>query len=340
MKKIMFITFTMIMTFSIYGKSQDDKIWIDTDIGIGKINKDVDDGIALVMALNSSQVKLEGISVVGSIDYSYLICTKLLQWYNQTPSKIAVLKGAKNENDLGRKNEAVKGLAAALRKEKISIIALGPATNIASLIMLYPELKSQIKKIVWCAGRSTGLHFQPGVRKIYVGDSNFEHDTKAGQILISSGVDMLLAGFESSSSIYFSVKDIQPLKNSLRESDHWLYRHLKNWLNLWSIFLNSKRGFIPFDAVTLGCYLYPDLINAQSNIPVIITELKDDTPFQIFHPTKPYLLASKELESPNRIDYCMQVHPKLKEKILQLFMIPVREQAPSILPTALAYDQR
>jgi pyrimidine-specific ribonucleoside hydrolase len=54
----------------------------------------------------------------------------------------------------------------ALKKEKLTILALGPMTNIATLIQNHPDI-IQIK-ISICAARTPGLLFNPGNGKLNV----------------------------------------------------------------------------------------------------------------------------------------------------------------------------
>jgi pyrimidine-specific ribonucleoside hydrolase len=296
-----------------------ERIWIDTDISIGKLGSDVDDGLALIMALRSPQVEISGISLVSNPNYGYRISKRILNWYGDGTSEIPVYKGARRSRDLGNVNVAVTALAEALRKEKLTIIALGPATNIATVLLLYPELKDQIVQVIWCAGRRPFSHFNPGRGKINVCDCNFDHSTDAGEILLASGVHVVLSGYESASSIYLSLKDILPLKRSYSEPDRWLYQQLRSWLKIWSFFLSSK-GFIPFDAVTIGNLLYPNLTSVDEGVPAVIQDYANDSPLFIFKRRKPYLVVSSELDSTNEVDYCSGMDVKFKDQMLNLLL--------------------
>jgi hypothetical protein len=52
----------------------------------------------------------------------------------------------------------------ALKKRKLTILALGPMTNIATLIQNHPDIIPQIEKISICAARNA--YIQPRKRKI------------------------------------------------------------------------------------------------------------------------------------------------------------------------------
>lgn len=312
----------VLLLLGLHAYAQDrarEKIWIDTDIAIGKFSKDVDDGIALIMALQSPELQIEGISLVTNLDYGYRITKRLLHWYPEG-DKIPVYKGTANANELGRENEAVNALVQALKKETLTIIALGPATNIATVMILYPELITRIKRIVWCAGRTPDLHFKPGKADINVCDCNFDKDPAAGAILLASQAPLTLSGYEPASYIHLSKQDLRPLKDSPREGDGWLYRQLIRWSNMWRIFLGSPDGFIPFDAVTLGGFLAPDSMEYYHDIPVGIQEYRNDSWLYSRKPLKPFLIASYEQQTSHKVNYYYKAGADLKKIILQLLI--------------------
>jgi pyrimidine-specific ribonucleoside hydrolase len=62
-----------------------------------------------------------------------------------------------------------------VKKEKLTILALGPMTN-ATLIQNHPDIIPQIEKISICAARTPGLLFNLGNGKLNVFDYNYELD--------------------------------------------------------------------------------------------------------------------------------------------------------------------
>lgn len=305
-----------------------DKIWIDTDIAIGKYGRDVDDGIALIMALQSESIEIEGISLVWGVEYGYEITQRILGWYTKG-SKIPVYKGATTAHEPNyRKNEAVDALAQALRENKLTIIALGPATNISLLLQKYPELVSQIEEIVWCAGRQPGQNFTPGRGLINVCDCNFDKDPEAGRILLSSHVKIILSGYEAASLVYISLDDIQFLNLSKNAHDNWLYKQLSDWIGLWRIGLGSMEGFIPFDAVTLGSFIDKEYMSFYENIPAQIFDQKNDSRFWSMRRSKPFLLVSQNFKTNQKVDYSYHTSTTFKQVIIK-----------ALMPAPLASDQ-
>ncbi|WP_299801306.1 nucleoside hydrolase [uncultured Maribacter sp.] len=293
-----------------------EKVWIDTDIAIGKFGRDVDDGIALIMALKSDKLEIMGISLVRWPNYGYKVTQKILGWYNKGP-EIPVYKGVTSADVTNYdQNEAVDAMAEALRKHEMTIIALGPVSNITLMLQKYPELATRIKKVVWCAGRQPGQKIAPGSGKVNVCDCNFEEDPKAAQVLITADINVTLAGYEPASNIYLSKTDIAPLRNSEHKGDRWLYKQLSKWLKIWRIGIGSTEGFIPFDAITLGSFINSDYMQMYQDIPVQISELKNDSRLWSLKKVKPYLMVSESFKTSNKVDYFYHTDPDYKQFIL------------------------
>lgn len=298
--------------------AQTEKVWIDTDMSMGILGKDVDDGLALMMALRSEKLSIEGVSLVygntSRMNYSYRVTRRLLRWYAK--ESIPVYRGADSRRMLGKATPAVTALAEALKKEKLTIVALGPATNVATLLMLYPELVTQINQVILCAGRTPGLRFRPGNGNVKVCDCNFEKDVRAFEVILSADVKVVLSGYEPASYIHLSKEDIQPLKESSSPSDQWVYRQLRKWQLLWRTGLGSKQGFIPFDAVTMSYLLAPECLQCYRNVPVEVKLPRNKAWFSL-RSHQPYLWASYELEASAKADYCYRALPALKPIILK-----------------------
>ena len=79
------------------------------------------------------------------------------------------------------------------------MLAIGPVTNVATVVKNHPELANQIDEVVVCAGRTPGFPFRPGLEKVTVGDYNFERDPEAFRVLFDAGIRVVLSGFECSS---------------------------------------------------------------------------------------------------------------------------------------------
>ena len=299
--------------------AQPKRIWFDCDLMIGlpeRAPREVDDAITLMMALNQKdKVDIVGISLVTYVDYAYQTTEKLLKWY-APELKIPIYKGSDKCGDVGVENDATRALAAALRKEKLSILAIGPVTNVATVIKNHPELVSQIIDISVCAGRQQGLAFKAGLEKAILMDYNFEMDVEAFRVVLDSGVKVVLSGFECSSYLFLGKTDFEFLNNNF-EGDKWVYEQLIPW---------SKRnqaaygtmGFIPYDTTPLGYYTHPEYFKFYENIPTQINIRKNDATVGFNRPAeKAFLECSYQLQSKWKTLYAYKTQLGFEEILIE-----------------------
>ncbi|MDQ6814793.1 MAG: nucleoside hydrolase [Bacteroidota bacterium] len=299
---------------------QPKRIWMDTDIMIGlpvRAPREVDDGVTLIMALRQPSIELAGISLITEIDYAEEVTLKLLNWYNKTGKDIPVYKGSNEANDVGEENDATKALAAALEKEKLFILAIGPATNIATVLKNRPELASQIEEIAFCVGRTEGLEFRPGLGNYAVADYNFDRDVESFQIILDTDVPLVFSGFECSYDVFLGPIDIDRLSEGT-EGDKWVYDQLMPWIRRGHSLFGSE-GFIPYDTTVLGYFTHPEQFKYYDDIPVQINEKPNDAPMNGRDPrlVKPYLEVSYDFSSTRKVKYAYQTLPGFEEIVIK-----------------------
>ena len=191
-------------------------VWIDTDPAIGEPERDVDDGLALVQAFRSPELDLRGVSVVfgnAELARGLPIARRLVKNYG--PPGLRVFKGAAAASDLQEETEASRALAAALHTGPLTILALGPATNVATVLSKHPDLAARVVRVIAVAGRRPGQRFTTGTTNpAGHRDFNFELDPKAFQVLLDSHVELVLAPFEIASKVWLDDADLDRLASS------------------------------------------------------------------------------------------------------------------------------
>jgi pyrimidine-specific ribonucleoside hydrolase len=305
----------LVLTFQLQAQI---KVWFDTDIMIGmpdKTAREVDDGITLIMALKQPQIEIVGISNITYVDYSFPIINKILGWHNKGKA-IPVYKGSALANDLGTENDGTRALYEVLKKEKLTILALGPMTNIATLVQNHPDIIPQIDRVVICAARTPDLPFNPGNGKLNVFDYNYEFDEASMNVLLNSPIPLEFAGYEPSSYTHIGNIDLASLDKN-NEADKWLFDVVQPWMEL-----NEKyfgvRGFIPFDCSTLGIVTHPEYFSYYENIPIKVSYKKNDA--LAIQPNKPYknfLEVSYAFKSKKKVKYARRALQGFEEKILE-----------------------
>ena len=242
-------------------------IIIDTDPGI-------DDAAAISFALNHPEFDLKMISTVNGnvgIEKTTANALKLKRFFN---SNIPVHRGASqpllsdivdasdvhgesgmegytfpeiNESDLNS-THAVEAMRDVLLKSEtpITLIPIGPLTNIALLLMTYPEVKTFIKEIVLMGGSASRGNVTP------LAEFNIYCDPEAAQIVFNSGLPITMIGLDVARSSSLTHETINELK-SINETGKMLHQLFKHYRGD-----DFEKGINVYDAYTLLYLLHPE----------------------------------------------------------------------------------
>jgi len=300
-------------------------VWIDTDPAIGQPERDVDDGLALVQAFRSPELEIRGVSVVfgnAPLDRGLPIAQRLVRSFG--PPRLRVYAGAASAADAQVETEASRALASALRSAPLTILALGPATNVATTITKHPELAARVTRIIAVAGRRPGQRLTTGTSNPRGHrDFNFELDPGSFQALLDSKTDVVLAPFEISSKIWLTSSDLDRIAASPSAAARTIVPPARAWLALWNR-LFGVDGFNPFDTLAVA-YAISSNGFACETLPAGIETLPDDVTEPgvqgVQVDRKPYLLASRDLANAvARVRYCSTAPPTFKQDLLERLM--------------------
>jgi pyrimidine-specific ribonucleoside hydrolase len=294
-------------------------VWIDSDPACNQARtNDVDDCWALLLALGSQTLDIRGISSVfgnSSEELSYTTATSLLQKFDFSNAAPSVYRGAVVPlgSSSPNTNPAVEALAAALEKEALTIIALGPLTNIASLVINHPDRIANIKQVIVVAGQRPDkkLGFYPGKSKLFhVHDFNFRKDVRAVDTILSSPIPVALVPFEVAQVINIDEYDLTQMKQGGYQA-RWLGEISAPWLGLWQQDFQAT-GFHPFDSLAIGFASNPELFSCES-IPAKIEHKQS-----LFMNSRDKLVVSHEYSEQNLVRYCYAVDPFFKSHMLEI----------------------
>lgn len=278
-------------------------VWIDTDPSVAPGGQEVDDGIALLQAFASPELDIRGVSIVfGNIDLATAarIGKEIVGRFG--PKSLSVFAGASGPWDLGRETDASRALEQELRRRRLTILVLGPATNLATVVRNHPELAARIDEIVAVAGRRPGQRFVAGnSQKTPFRDLNFELDPEAFRILLAAKVPMTLAPWEISSRVWLTRKDVQGAAVT-NPGMAWLRPAVEDWLALWLREFGAN-GFNPFDALAVGYLVDRKDLECRA-LAANIEEGADDISSVQPAPSKPYLLVRPALRGEPTVNYC------------------------------------
>lgn len=227
-------------------------VWIDTDPAVGLPRADVDDGLALVQAFRSPELAVRGVSVVfgnAPLADAVPIAHEIARRFG--PPGLGVHPGAATAGMLGTDTPAVGALATALEAEPLTVLALGPLTNVATLLLRHPALAPRLRAIVCVAGRRPGQQFRSTARQEQpFPDLNFECDPEAMAVLLRSTVAVVLAPWEVSSHVWIGRAELDAMATA-GGAAAWLAERSRDWLAFWEGELHAP-GFNPFDTLAVG----------------------------------------------------------------------------------------
>lgn len=298
-------------------------IWIDSDLSVGMQEasgrySDVDDGYALYQLLKSDMVKIHGISAVfgnTSLENAFKLCKKMSIEFST--ENIPVYKGAPEAIDLNHSdtNQAVEAMADALKEMSLTIVALGPGTDVGLLLLNYPHLKDSIEEVILVAGRrDETAYFSIGNKGKRFGDANFDKDPISFHVIFQNGVPVTLCPFEISHKVWIKEDDLNQLADADKGAQ-WLAQHSRPWLTQWK--KQGEDGFNPFDVLASHYILYPaDIISEELNARIEIHQ--NDTRPTDENAYKYYLICDNNHGFP--VTYCYDVVPGFHEKLMNTLL--------------------
>jgi purine nucleosidase len=222
------------------------RLWIDTDAACGHSERtDPDDCLAIALLARAMGERIAGISTVPG--------NAPIEVVERTTRELAAQLSA----ELGRTlpvQTGTQGLAAALKQSPLTIVALGPLTNIAAVLDSQPELRSQVTRIVAVMGRRPGHIFHPaegagggmllGHGPIFR-DFNFAVDAPAAVRTIAHGVPLTLVPYDAARRVEITAADLDRLA-AAGGAAAWIAGRSRAWLSYWQRDI-GRQGFSPFD---------------------------------------------------------------------------------------------
>jgi len=113
-------------------------------------------------------------------------------------------------------NDGVMEIAALLAEseEKITIMAIGPLTDIACLVLNFPEVLGKIEELVFLGGRAPDQVLKYPFSDVIFTDFNIAQDLRATQVVLEeSSIPFTFINFSVSSSTLYTGDQISSLQN-------------------------------------------------------------------------------------------------------------------------------
>lgn len=248
---------------------------IDTDPGH-------DDAIALMMALASPEIDIRGLTIVAGNNTIANNTNNALRVLEHFGASIPVYRGAEKplvqaqevpEDIHGRSGmdgtslpdrcygqceelNAIQFLENELKAsdERIKIIAIGPLTNIATLLAAAPEVKDKIDEIIIMGGAAQGGNKTP------TSEFNIWQDPEAAHIVFSSGIPLIMCGLDVTYKSSLDESDVAEIAAIGNKAGKLASEILKFYGD--AIALRGNQGIAIHDAVAVAKVLKPELFQS------------------------------------------------------------------------------
>jgi inosine-uridine nucleoside N-ribohydrolase len=250
------------------------RVIIDTDPG-------VDDAFALLLAMRSPELQIEGITAVaGNVPLELTLPNALRMVEIAGRAEIPVAAGAKaplvrrlvtaayahGENGLGGavfpepkmkpvSEPAAELIRATIRKHpgELTLITVGPLTNVATALNMDSELATLVRGLVMMGGSLSGGNITPAAEfNVYV-------DPEAARIVFQSGIPITMVGLDVTRKTSLNdehVRVLESAQNPVSQAAANIARH--------AIDHNRERGFLVgpnmHDSLAVAALLDPSLL--------------------------------------------------------------------------------
>lgn len=292
-------------------------VWIDADPAcfVPKV-ADVDDCWAMLMALDAPKLRVVGISTVfGNVDQETAnkSATAFLARWSRARGRPAppLYPGARSPRDR-RLTRATRGLARALTKERLSILALGPLTNVARVLETDPGTSRRIVRLIAVMGRRPGELFLTGGPALHVHDLNVIKDPAAAQIVLRQDVPITLAPFSAGRSVTLDGARLARLGNAPAPAAA-LARASHPWAMVWRYWLGGG-GMPLFDSAAVAVLVAPEMLVCDRALATIHRRRS------LLFAGRWYLHAVADGASPGRgrpVRYCARARPMLQDWVMK-----------------------
>jgi purine nucleosidase len=215
------------------------RIVLDTDLGMGNPGSDIDDGFALALALADPDIRLELVTTVGGnadVDTCTTLSRELLARLGRSDvpvvggASVPLGGGAGRRDDEHRAPYAAPALVEHLRNSpgEITLVAIGPLTNVALALLLEPALARDVREIVVMGGvylGHTNLIAMPGEYNIWC-------DPDAAAVVLGSGAPLRFVGLDVTKQVRLSRNDAAALAASGSDFGRFAAECTSAWIDI------------------------------------------------------------------------------------------------------------
>jgi inosine-uridine nucleoside N-ribohydrolase len=267
------------------------KVIIDCDPGNGIPGADVDDGLALGLALRSPEIELQAVTVVaGNVPVARGVECALELLDAAAAPPIPVHRGAERplvadprhwrvRLDRRRTDPAAQALwpqgpppgtgrraddtpaARALVEAvdaapgEITVVAVGPLTNVATAMLMDPTWAGKVGRLVMMGGAFD----VPNV----LHELNAAYDPEATHVVLSSSAPLLMVPLDVTLRTHLRLRDVDRMERAGTDLASYLAHTARPWVS-WLAERFDRDGCPLHDPLALATLLEPDVVGTRS----------------------------------------------------------------------------
>lgn len=252
------------------------RIWIDTDAACGHSRTtDPDDCFALLLLARAHDVQVASVSTVhgnASLEVTDRTTRELVAMLRRKDAGVTpVFRGCDRASNTAATHASPPAHAAlqrSLESGPLTIVALGPLTNIAAALEGRPDLQRQVGRLVAVMGRRSGHRFHPsegagggtlfGHGPVFR-DFNFAQDRNAARLVLAMNLPITLIPYAAAREVSLTGADLDALQTQ-GGATAWVAARARGWLAFWEKDI-GRNGFYPFDVLAGAYAARPELLS-------------------------------------------------------------------------------
>jgi purine nucleosidase len=139
------------------------------------------------------------------------------------------------------------------RPGELTLVAVGPLTNVGLALLLEPELPRLLRRVVVMGG-AVGV---PG-NASETGEANIWHDPEAAQVLLDAPWDLVLVGLEVTMSTQLPQEALKRVETSPDPRAQLIWRLIQHYMDVYEKSL-GERTCVLHDPTAMALALEPEL---------------------------------------------------------------------------------
>jgi purine nucleosidase len=311
-----------------------ERVWIDTDAACGNGRAtDPDDCFALLVLTQAPGLEIVGVSTVfgnAPLDVTDRTTRDLMAAIGRTGDRVPpVYRGLAGPvtgthdgaPDPAAPDPARAALRDALAHGPLTLVALGPLTNVAAALEGRPDLLPNVGHLVAVMGRRPGHLFHPAEATgggILFGhgpvfrDFNFDMDRAAATAVARMRIPTTLVPYDAARNLSLTGPDLAAMERG-GGAAAWIAARARGWLDYWARDV-GRDGFYPFDLLAAAYVIEPELFDCAEASTWIG---RDDRLWNVWFHDPPALLVGRRDDTPADVQasapafYCPRIAPRL-----------------------------